>query len=87
MAPDVLVQELEGEAVFLNLKSGRYFGLDGVGTRFWQTLTTTASVQAAHEALLAEYDVDEETLKRDLQELLDQLVAHGLVEVGGDEVG
>jgi hypothetical protein len=35
-SPEVLVQELEGEAVLLNLASERYFGLDDVGTRIWQ---------------------------------------------------
>jgi hypothetical protein len=43
---DVLFQELQGEAVLLNLKSGVYFGLDPVGTRIWQLF-------AEHE-LLAE---------------------------------
>ena len=31
-----LFQELQGEAVLLNLKSGVYFGLDPVGTRIWE---------------------------------------------------
>ena len=43
--PDVLLQELQGESVLLNLSSGRYFGLNGVGTRMWQTgSVTTVSV-------------------------------------------
>ena len=33
VAPDVLVQELEGEAVLLNVKNGQYYGLDAVGTQ------------------------------------------------------
>ena len=41
---DVLFQELQGEAVLLNLKSGVYFGLDPVGTRIWQLF-------AEHEVL------------------------------------
>jgi hypothetical protein len=78
---NVLVQELDGESVFLNLDSGRYFGLDEVGTRFWKVLATSASVQAAYETLLAEYEVDPETLRRDLLGLADELVERGLVEV------
>jgi hypothetical protein len=84
---DVLVQDLGGEAVLLNLAGGRYFGLDEVGTRMWQVLTSSESVQAAYESLLSEYEVPPERLQQDLKELLDKLVAHGLVLVSGDGVG
>jgi hypothetical protein len=80
---DVLMQELQGESVLLNVQSGRYFGLDEVGTRMWAALTTAESLQAARYALLAEYDVDAERLERDLQALVEKLVEHGLVEVRG----
>jgi len=80
---DVLVQELQGESVLLNVKSGRYFGLDEVGTRMWNVLTTAASLQAASETLLAEYDVDAERLQRDLHSLVEKLVEHGLMKVQG----
>ncbi len=78
---DVLVQELQGESVLLNLKSGRYFGLDEVGTRMWAALTSTESLQAAADTLLAEYEVDAERLRADLRALVEKLVEHGLVEV------
>ncbi len=38
ISPDVLFRELAGEAVLLDLKSQRYFGLGEVGTRIWQLL-------------------------------------------------
>ena len=79
--PHVLVQELAGEAVLLDLNSERYFGLDDVGTRMWKALTAGGSIQAGYEALLSDYDVDAEQLRRDLQGLLDQLVGHGLLEL------
>jgi Coenzyme PQQ synthesis protein D (PqqD) len=78
---DVLVQELEGESVLLNLSSGRYFGLNKVGTRIWKACTTSASLQEASDALVSEYDVDPERLRHDLQELVEKLVEHGLLEV------
>ena len=84
--PEILVQDLEGESVFLDLKSSRYFGLNRVGSRMWEALTTQPSVEAAYQALLAEYEVDGDVLRRDLQALIDQLVAHGLVEISDGEV-
>lgn len=81
---DVLIRELDGESVILNLKSERYFGLDEIGTRMWAALSTSESIQSAYEVLLSEYDVDAERLQQDMQELLEHLVEHGLVEVRGE---
>ena len=54
---DVLFRDLGGEAVLLNLKTGRYYGLDEVGTRMWLLLTQHGRVEAAYRVLLDEYDV------------------------------
>ncbi|MDW8199674.1 MAG: PqqD family protein [Cyanobacteriota bacterium SKYGB_h_bin112] len=78
---DVLIRELDGESVLLNLDSETYFGLDDVGTRMILCLSNAASIQAAYDQLLEEYDVDPETLRDDLQTLIEELQAHGLVEV------
>jgi hypothetical protein len=80
---DVLVQELQGESVLLNLQSGRYFGLDEIGTRMWAVLTSASSLQAAYDTLLAEYDVEGPRLERDLRALVEKLVDNGLLEVTG----
>ena len=80
-SPDVLFRDVGGEAVLLNLDSETYFGLDAVGTRMWQVLTTSPSLAAAHATLLTEYTVTPELLEHDLIELVDRLVAHGLLVV------
>jgi Coenzyme PQQ synthesis protein D (PqqD) len=80
---DVMVQEVAGESVLLNLKSERYFGLDDMGTCMWRSLTTAPSIQATYEQILNDYDVDAAQLRRDLNDLVENLVAHGLVEIDG----
>jgi hypothetical protein len=82
---DVLVSNVEGESVLLNLNSERYFGLDDVGTRMLSVLTNSSSIQTAYEALLAEYEVENETLRHDLAELIDQLVEQGLLEIATEK--
>jgi len=78
---DVLISDVEGESVLLNLNSERYFGLDEVGTRMLSALTTSKSIQTAYEALLEEYQVEDEKLRHDLADLVDQLLDQGLLEV------
>lgn len=77
----VLVRLLDQESVLLNLETEQYFGLDETGTRMWQLLTTSPSIDTAYQELLAEYDVQPETLRENLTELLGHLVEHGLLQV------
>jgi hypothetical protein len=81
---DVLISKVQGESVILNLDSERYFGLDEVGTRFMTLLTTSATIQAAYEVLVEEYDVDAAVLRQDLSEMLERLLEQGLVKVESD---
>ena len=80
-SPEVLVQELDGEAVLLNLESERYFGLDDVGTRVWQHLLEHRRLDRVCAELLKEYEVDESTLRADVLRLVQELVEAGIVSV------
>jgi hypothetical protein len=78
---DVLFRETGGEAVILNMESGKYYGLDEVGTRMWTLLAQHGHVEPAYRILLDEYDVAEERLQQDLLRLVDELASHGLLHV------
>jgi hypothetical protein len=79
VASGVSFQEIEGETVLLDLKAERYYVLDDVGTRCWQLLTEHGEVDRIVASMLAEFDVDEPTLRSDLDSLLARLSAAGLV--------
>jgi Coenzyme PQQ synthesis protein D (PqqD) len=77
----VMMREVGGEAVILNIESEQYFGLDEVGTRMWEVLVTADSISTALETLLEEYDVDAEQLKQDLFEFINKLVSEKLLQI------
>lgn len=82
---DVLVQTLpDGESVFLHLATEEYFALDVAGTAMWRALTETGRTDLALERLLTEFEVDEETLGRDLDAFVTDLSAKGLLRPGAD---
>lgn len=81
VSDDVLIQELDGEAVLLHLQTGKYFGLDTIAYRMWQLLVSSASADDAYAALAREYDVEPQILRNDLDRLLGQLVEQRLLEV------
>lgn len=78
---DVLMRELDGESVILDLASENYYGLDDIGTRIWQLLNSSNTVQEAYDSLLLEYDVEPKRLQQDMQELITQLVAKDLLRI------
>jgi len=69
------------ETVLLNLNTETYLGLDAVGTRMWDVLMSANSIQAAHDALVEEYEVEATRLREDLEDFLNKLFALGLIEM------
>jgi hypothetical protein len=82
VAPDVMFRLVGGEGVLLNLNTERYLGLNPVGTRMWNVLSSANSIQAAYDELLQEYEVDPAQLRADLEEFIDQLLGQKLIEAG-----
>jgi hypothetical protein len=78
-APEVLFQELDGETVLLNLRDESYYGLDDVGTRVWQLLGEHGGIERIVSTMLGEYDVEEATLRHDVEKLIAALLEVGLV--------
>lgn len=78
---DVLMRPVAGESVLLDLKSETYFGLDEVGTRMWQVLASGLTLERACQVLSIEYAADPKLLRGDLEDLVERLVNHGLLDL------
>ncbi len=77
---DVVFQKVGEETVLLNLEGGVYYGLDPVGSRFWELLIEQGSLRAVFERMVEEYDATAQTLERDLLRLAETLAAKGLIK-------
>lgn len=73
--------EVDGEMVALHVENGTCYGFNGTATRIWAMLGEPKRVSELRDALLAEYDVDPETCRTQLIELLRELERDGLVEL------
>lgn len=78
----VMFRDLDGEAVILETGSGRYFGLNEVGTRMWLLLQSHGEVGAAYRQLSAEYQVAPQELLQDLEDFVATLASRQLIEIG-----
>jgi hypothetical protein len=75
----VVVQQVEGDSVLLDIDSGGYFTLNQVGSLVWEQCDGARSVAAIAKAVCAEYDADPDTVLADVSELLEALADAGLV--------
>ena len=80
-APDVVFENFGDEAVLLNLQSGNYYSLDGVGMLYWQYLIQGVPHRQIGAKIGECYAgrADPAAIARDLDEFLAQLQAEGLI--------
>ena len=76
--PQVMTRLVGDETVLLDLASGIYFGLDGVGKRIWESVVAGNSLGQAVEVIVAEYEVDATQAEIDVLAFANQLVERGL---------
>ncbi len=67
-------KELEGEMVILNGDTGEYFTLNNVGAIIWEQIIQNAKDQEIISAIVAKFQIDEETASNDYNELKQTLI-------------
>jgi hypothetical protein len=81
----VVMRELPGESVLLDLKSGFYFGLNEVGTRAWSLMMQGGSLRDVNESLFDEFDAPPAVIQAELLRFAGELCEHGLCRVEGKD--
>ncbi len=75
------------ETVILNLKTGKYHGLNPVAGRMLEVLEQARTVQEAAEQLAAEYEQPVEIIEEDVCGLCADLAERGLIDTDVAERG
>ncbi len=78
---NVLITHLDDEAALLNIKNGRYFSLNPIGSRIWDLLNQYCDTERVLDILLEEYNAHREVLENDLQNFVTRLVEAELVNI------
>ena len=77
--PQVLSRLVEEETVLLNLETGIYFGLDGVGQHIWEAVSEGKTLAETIDLLVAQYEVAEQQAQNDVLAFAANLVERGLL--------
>jgi hypothetical protein len=76
--PDVAWRRVGEEVVVVKLKTNRIYSLNHTGAR-WELISAGHDREAAEAALMAEFDVDEGELRKEVGALLEELAKEGLI--------
>jgi hypothetical protein len=75
----VISRGVGDETVLLDLESGIYFGLDGVGKFIWEAIGEGQTLGEIAADIASEYDVDKNSAQADVNEFASGLVRRGLL--------
>jgi hypothetical protein len=70
---DISARTIGGETIVLDLPNSQYFAITGVGSRVFELLGEDRTLDDLVTTIVAEYEVDEATARRDVQTFVDRL--------------
>lgn len=79
VAETVTSRRVGEHLVLFDLQSGTTFGLNEVGEAVWAMIEDGMPVAAICERLMADYEVAAEDLARDVEALVNELLARNLI--------
>lgn len=71
--------EIDGDVVMMDPETGDYYGLSSVARRIWQLLERPQNKEELIASLVKEYNVPEETCRRDVSEFISKLTSKRVV--------
>jgi len=72
---------IEGETVILHIETGKYCGLNEVGTLIWDTIEDATSFNDLVQKIMSEFDVTQDICSENLQTFLADMQSNNLIEV------
>ena len=81
----IATKVIDGEAIIINLASGRYYSTDGVGALIWERLAAGQSAAEVLAGLGETFGTDQSQLDRDVESFVSSLLAENLVSLRNGE--
>ena len=78
-APHVVHEIIDGEAILVNMQTGRYYSASEVGAVVWGLIEAGAPVRAIVDRVAARYRGDREEIAMGLESFLAELEREGLI--------
>lgn len=79
--PNVIFRRLGDEIVLFHLETDRFYELNDTAARFWELLSESDNGTPIDEKMMAEFEVDSDSLAKEAEALIDSLKKEDLVSV------
>lgn len=79
--------DLDGTAVILNMTSGKYYGINSVGSFIWSTIQTPQTFDQIQDLVMNEFDVESEICQKEVLSFLKKMAEQKLIEVSDEKTG
>lgn len=77
-------RKVGGEMVILSADDSSLFVLNEIGTAIWEAADGRTSTAAIADRVCAEYDVDADTARRDVEEFVLTMASAGVLDTAGE---
>jgi hypothetical protein len=78
-SPEVVYRRLGEAGVLVHLETNHVFEINATGLRVWELVQEGRSVSGIVDALTREFQIDQASARTDVDQLLDELLARGLL--------
>ena len=78
---EILATAIDGEFVMMSIDTGKYYGLNSVGSRIWELIAQPTSVESVCKTLLGEFSVEKQKCEKEVLDILQQMFQKNLVVV------
>jgi len=76
---EVAAKVIDGEAIILNLSTGLYYSLDGIGAEVWEMLVANRSMGQIVDTLAGAYAESAQRIETDVEQLVSDLERENLI--------
>ena len=76
---ELISATVDDDLVMMSMAKGEYYGISGVGARIWELLAEPTTLDSVIDTICAEYEVDSQVCRADVEEFVTRLSDLGLV--------
>jgi len=80
-SPDALAAEVDGEIVLLNVATGFFHQLNGVGSYLWRQIADPRTIAELGARALLDFTADEAACRQEIRDFVQDLHGRGLVRI------
>lgn len=81
VADNHLTETVDGEPIVLNVESGTYYALSGIGDEVWEQVKEPVTIETVCDRIVETHDVSPETCRSDIVSFLRDLLEADLIEI------